>query len=90
MRNRITDDIAEAIKACMNATVDKGTIKQVVRGYYNASSAEIKERDRMIMLHYEKISAIERRHKEDCQDETKEYIKKVKEGKTHLEESPKP
>ena len=90
MRNRITDDIAEAIKACMNATVDKGTIKQVVRGYYNASSAEIKERDRMIMLHYEKISAIERRHKEDCQDETKEYIKKVKEGKTYTEESPKP
>ena len=88
MRNRITDDMAEAIKACMNATVDKGTIKQVVRGYYNASTAEIKERNRMIMLHYEKISAIERRHKEDCQDETKEYIKKVKEGKTYTEESP--
>ena len=88
MRNRITDDMAEAIKACMNATVDKGTIKQVVRGYYNASTAEIKERNRMIMLHYEKISAIERRHKEDCQDETKEYIKKGKEGKTYTEESP--
>ncbi len=89
-KNKITDEMADNIKACMLTKVDKGTIKQVVRGYYNASSAEIKERNRMIMLHYEKISAIERRHKEDCQDETKEYIKKVKEGKTYKEESPKP
>lgn len=78
MRNRITDDMAEAVKACMRSKVDKSTIKQVVRGYYNASSAEIKERNRMIMLHYEKITAIERRHKEDTENEIKEYIEKAK------------
>lgn len=89
-KNKITDEMADNIKACMLTKVDKSTIKQVVRGYYNASSNEIKERNKMILLHYEKLSAIERRHKEDCQDETKEYIKKVKEGKTCPEESPKP
>ena len=85
MRNRITDDMAEAVKACMRSKVDKSTIKQVVRGYYNASSNEIKERNKMILLHYEKLSAIERRHKMDCEEEIKEYIKKVKEGKTYPE-----
>lgn len=90
MRNRITDDMAEAVKACMRSKVDKSTIKQVVRGYYNASSNEIKERNKMILLHYEKLSAIERRHKTDCEEEIKEYIMKVKEGKTYPEESAKP
>lgn len=78
-KNRITDDIAEAIKACMNATVDKGTIKQVVRGYYNASTAEIKERNNIILSHYQKLSEIERRHQEDMKEEVQEYIKKAKE-----------
>ena len=77
--------MAEAVKACMRSKVDKSTIKQVVRGYYNASSNEIKERNKMILLHYEKLSAIERRHKMDCEEEKKEYIKKVKEGKTYPE-----
>lgn len=90
MRNRITDDMAEAVKACMKSKVDKSTIKQVVRGYYNASSNDIKERNKMILLHYEKLSAIERRHKTDCEEEIKEYIKKVKDGKTYPEGSPKP
>jgi len=90
MRNRITDDMAEAVKACMRSKVDKSTIKQVVRGYYNASSNDIKERNKMILLHYEKLSAIERRHKTDCEEEIKEYIKKVKDGKTYPEGSPKP
>jgi len=89
-KNKITDEMADNIKACMLTKVDKSTIKQVVRGYYNASSNEIKERNKMILLHYEKLSAIERRHKTDCEEEIKEYIKKVKEGKTYLEESPKP
>ena len=82
--------MAEAVKACMRSKVDKSTIKQVVRGYYNASSNEKKERNKMILLHYEKLSAIERRHKTDCDEEIKEYIKKVKEGKTYPEESAKP
>ena len=71
--------MAEAIKACMNATVDKGTIKQVVRGYYNASTAEIKERNNIILSHYQKLSEIERRHQEDMKEEVQEYIKKAKE-----------
>lgn len=83
--------MAEAVKACMKSKVDKSTIKQVVRGYYNASSNEIKERNKMILLHYEKLSAIERRHKTDCEEEIKEYIKKVKESKeTQTEALPKP
>lgn len=90
MRKRITDDMAEAVKACMRSKVDKSTIKQVVRGYYNATSNEIKNRNKMILIHYEKLSAIERRHKTDCEEEIKEYIKKVKEGKTYPEESAKP
>lgn len=81
--------MAEAVKACMRSKVDKSTIKQVVRGYYNASSNEIKERNKMILLHYEKLSAIERRHKTDCEEEIKEYIKKVKESKeTQIAEPP--
>lgn len=85
-KNRITDDMAEAIKECMNATVDKGTIKQVVRGYFNASMAETKARNNIILGHYQKLSEIERRHKEDMMDEIKEYIEKAKacNGKTQI------
>ena len=71
--------MAEAIKACMCAKVDKGTIKQVVRGYFNASTAEIKERNKVILGHYQKLSEIKRRHMEDMKEEVQEYIKKVKE-----------
>lgn len=78
-QNKITDEMAEAIKACMCAKVDKGTIKQVVRGYYNASTAEIKERNNIILSHYQKLSEIERRHQEDMKEEVQEYIKKAKE-----------
>lgn len=87
-RNKITDDMAEAVKACMRSKVDKSTIKQVVRGYYNASSNEIKERNKMILLHYEKLSAIERKHKTDCEEEIKEYIKNVERKETA--EPPRP
>ena len=76
---KITDEMAEAIKACMCAKVDKGTIKQVVRGYFNASTSEIKRRNNIILSHYKKLREIERRHMEDMKEEVQEYIKKVKE-----------
>jgi hypothetical protein len=78
VKNKITDEMADNIKACMLTKVDKGTIKQVVRGYYNASTSEIKERNNIILGHYQKLSEIERRHKEDMEDEIKEYIEKAK------------
>ena len=78
-KNKITDEMADNIKACLYTKVDKGTIKQVVRGYYNASTAEIKERNNIILSHYQKLSEIERRHQEDMKEEVQEYIKKAKE-----------
>lgn len=89
-KNRsITKQMAEEIQSCMKGDVTIPMIIRVVRSYYKPTTNENNERDKMILMHYEKLAEIEKRHKEDCKEEKKEYIKKAKLYKKNKKEDEK-
>lgn len=71
----ITLNQAEAISACMDGTVSVYTVLNVVRGFIVSKSPETVSRNNEIFSHYEHILAIERRHRDDCDEEIREYVK---------------
>ena len=76
--------MADNIVACMNGTVSVPLVLRVVRRQYNPVTEDNLERDREILTHYDHLAYIEDFHKGECEEETREYIRKAQNG------SPKP
>lgn len=80
----MVEDIVSCLDDWKNEKGDPVTVSRVMRPFrstYKSQTEGAKRLDNVIKLHYEHLSAIERAHREDCEEEKREYIKKAQKHK---------